>query len=210
MHFASFALRLCSAAAFLSGAWPAAGAGPRAVPQAENAPSPDRIAAFNRTLREVGDQVPPDDDLRFEARYIAPPFLPAPRARDETRDVVVPLGGASSDPVRDERFLLQGREKDFEDAAEKWAVRSLTPKSATGTGHRRLFAPKLSWHGGPVAGFRGGPVTVTAGEDRWGVRFSRSLRHRPGWQVRVSVGQEDGENHVAFSLGRSLLRSFSR
>jgi hypothetical protein len=173
--------------------------------------TPERVAAFRRTLAEMGaTPLVPPPSLHFQVQYEAPSFRlsPAPAQRlfadDDT--LVVPPGIAGRDAWFEEQYVIAGREDDFEDAAEKWVTRKVkgSDGAAAHRGHR--MAPKFGWDGGPLAGFRRGPISVMGGEDQWSVRFTHKMK-RPGWVARVGGGVEDGEERVAFTIGRSLFHA---
>ena len=173
--------------------------------------TPERVAAFRRTLIEMGglqsDGMP---SLSFQAQYVAPSYRlerePALRLFADDDTLIVPPGLAGRDAWADEEFVIAGREDDFEDAAEKWVTRKV--KGSDGAAARRgpHVASKFGWDGGPLAGFRRGPVSFMAGEDQWSLRWTHKM-DRPGWVARVGCGVEDGEEKVAFSIGRSLFHA---
>lgn len=171
--------------------------------------TPERLAAFRTTLREFGAHLTVEEaqasglDMRFEDVYESP-FLD--RSDDWLTEDVGPLGPITRDVVAEERFLIEERQDDFEDAAKKWLSRRLKGSDA-GPDHGSRVSPKLGWNGGPVLGVRKGPLSASVGEFGWHVRFTKKLASHPGWVARVTAGVDDGEEKIAFTIGRSLLRS---
>lgn len=176
--------------------------------------TPERVAAFRRTLVEMGaTAIGPQPGLHFRVQYEAPSLrlAPAPSARRFADDdtLVVPPGLAGRDAWFDEQYVIAGREDDFEDAAEKWVTRKVKGSDGAAAHRGQRMAPKFGWDGGPLAGFRQGPISVMGGEDQWSVRFTHKMK-RPGWVARVGCGVEDGEERVAFSIGRSLFHATTK
>jgi hypothetical protein len=179
--------------------------------------SPERVAAFKKTLAEFGARRTLDHasaeglDLAFQDVYDAPFILDDGSTPDNPRwEEGLPLGVTGRDLVAEEQFLIEGREDDVQDAARKWLSRRVKGSDAARSSRGSRLAPKFAWDDGPVVGVRKGPVSATVSEDGWQLRWSRSLPQRPGWVARVSAGVEDGEERVAFSIGRSLLRAAER
>ena len=145
-------------------------------------------------------------DLFLRESHVTPP--PGARAANEDwEDVRVPVGVQGQDLVFQEQFVLAGREDDFEDAAEKWVQRKVKGSDAAAAARgRHALSPRYAWDGGPLIGLNRGPFTVMGGEDQLWAKWTQRLS-RPGWYARVAVGTEDGDDRVAFSLGRSLLHA---
>jgi len=145
-------------------------------------------------------------DLFLTESHSSPP----PGARvsaEDWSDIRVPVGLQGQDLVFQERFIIENREEDFEDASEKWVARKLKGSDAAAAARGRLaLSPRFGWDGGPIVGMNRGRFTVMGGEDQLHVKWTHQML-RPGWRARISVGTEDGEDRVAFSIGRSLLRA---
>lgn len=174
--------------------------------------TPERLDAFRSALRDFGDYMLVDDadGLWLESSYRTPTEVPERRAHDAgADDLRVPVGVQGRDLVAEERFLIAGREDDFEDAARWWVERQLKGESGiTGSGGGSPgIQPRYGWNGGPELGFRLGRVTTMVRQDGWKVRWSHGWASRPGWATRVSCGVNDGDERVALTVGRSLFRS---
>jgi hypothetical protein len=174
--------------------------------------SPERIAAFQGALRDFGADLMADDQdgLWMESSYEVPPDLTVATAIPDGDPVRVPIGVQGRDLVADEQFLIAGREEDFEDAARWWVERKIKGSDAAAGARGSSLAPRYGWNGGPVVGFRKGPVTVSVGADLWKVRWSRRWSRLPDWSTNVSAGENDGEAKVAFTIGRSLYKATTR
>ena len=176
--------------------------------------SPERIASFKRTMREFGAHLTVEEaqaaglDLTFEDVYDSPFVDPLAGGMEEAgAPHAASLAVAGRDLVFEEQFLIAGREGDFEDAAKKWLSRRVKGSDAARSERGSGFAPKFGWSDGPVIGVRKGALSATLGEWGWQVRWSHSLENHPGWVARVSAGVDDGEERIAFTIGRSLLRA---
>lgn len=211
--------RLLAAALVLLSA-PALGAADLPAVQRAVDLSPERLAAFQRTLSEFGSELTLEHarsaglDLQFRETYMAP-IAPLPELGDDSLPAGVwghalPVGITGRDLVFEEQFLMQGREEDFESAAKRWTSRAVKGSDAAQAERGSRFAPKFGWNDGPVVGFRKGPISASHSPDGWAVRYSRALPRHPGWVARVSAGMDDGHERIAFTIGRSLARSTSR
>jgi hypothetical protein len=178
--------------------------------------TPERLAAFKSALREFGANLNVEEardsgiDFTFEESYLAPLPFETQAPSNPAYEEWLPVGVSGRDPVTEEEFLLQGREDDFEDAARTWMTRKIKGSDIAHVSHPGRLEPKYAWNGGPVVGVRKGPLSAMVGSDLWEVRFTHRLRTHPGWSARVSAGVDDGEQKIAFSIGRSLLRSTER
>lgn len=172
--------------------------------------SPQRVAAFRKAMADLGGSERASPSLHFLAEYETPrprlgsESVPALLADDDSMPMSPGLVGR--DLWAEEEFLIEGREDDFQDASTKWLARRVKGSDAAATRRAGRFAPKFAWDDGPLAGFRRGSFSVMAGEDQWSLRWSRRMA-RPGWVARVSCGSEDGEERIAFTIGRSLLHA---
>ena len=175
--------------------------------------SPERVAAFKQALRTFGgSEASGLGDFYFQARYEPemqgrPARLPAMlRADAEGADALrVPYG---RDLSFEQSFIIAGREDDYLDAAKKWAGRTLKGSDAASTARDGGTRMNYAWNDGPIVGVGRGPMSARVGWDGdWRVRYSRPLRSHPGWVLRASVGQKDGEDVAQFSVGRSLFAS---
>lgn len=168
---------------------------------------PQRLAQFRKALAEFGSFGAGSPMLHFRVDYqpATPPVLPEKRQALFDDDTLrVPPGVAGRDAWADEQFVIAGREEQFQDAAEDWVERRIKGSDAMArTRSSREVAPKFGWDGGPLAGFRYGPVSVMGGENQFHIKYTHRMK-RPGWIARVGCGVEDGEERVAFSIGRSL------
>lgn len=177
--------------------------------------SPARIHAFQRTMRDFGGLLAAEEaaaaGLRLESRYDAPPILQRDGAGSDLADeLVIPVGAWGSDPIADEQFLIAGREDDFEDAATSWLARRVKGSDAAAAARGNRLAPRFAWDDGPIVGVRKGPISASIGEDQWQVRFVHRISRWPGWAARVTVGHEDGDDRIAFTIGRSLRAATQR
>ncbi len=148
-------------------------------------------------------------ELFFQESHVTPP--PAARVTNEDwEDIRVPVGVQGQDLVFQEQFVMAGREDDFEDAAEKWVQRKLKGSDAAAAAHgHNALSPRVAWDHGPLIGVNRGRFTVMGGEDQLHAKWTQRLS-RPGWYARISAGTEEGDETVAFSLGRSMLHASRR
>lgn len=170
----------------------------------------ERVLAFRRAMAELSGVDLGASTLHFRADYAtgAPRLVPETRTSRFPEDdtIIMSPGMVGRDLWAEEMFLLEGREDDFYDASRKWMSRKIKGSDAASLRRGGRISPKFAWDDGPLAGFRRGPISVMAGEDQWSLRWSRKMA-RPGWVARIGCGVEDGEERIAFSIGRSLFHA---
>ena len=167
-----------------------------------------RALSVREALSEMIDDGTWDQqtDLFLRESHVAPP--PAARVSNEDwENIRVPVGVQGQDLVFQEQFAMAGREDDFQDASEKWLQRKVkgSDAAAMARGHNAL-SPRFAWDGGPLVGVNRGRFTVMGGENQLHAKWTQPLS-RPGWYARISAGTEDGDDRIAFSIGRSLLHA---
>ena len=168
--------------------------------------TPDRVAAFRHALQEFsGTEISRDHDgLYLHAEYVTPSFLFGP---DD--DFRMGSGPSGRDLEAEEALLIEGREDAWRDASRAWVERRLKgDDSSAPTGSS--WSPRLGWNGGPTVGLSRGPMSASLGSSGWRLKWTHGIRGLPGWRMRASVGEEDGDTQVGFSIGRSLLTARSR
>jgi hypothetical protein len=173
-------------------------------------PTPERVAGFKEALRtfaasDVDFPVPADTDLLILTSYDAPaglpPLIPGVRADIGGRDLVF-----------EERFLVAGREQDFERAARRWLSRQLDGPRVAAIGGRGGSRAHVGWHRGPTLGIAAGPLRAHVESGSWRLKVTgpRLRVGRGTWSISGYAGESDGDVRVGFLLGRSLLESRSR
>jgi hypothetical protein len=172
--------------------------------------TPDRLEAFQRTMREFSGSMDSPQALRGDlwltSSYVTPTFF------DESWEAelaAVPTDGGLRDAAWMESYLIEGRDDDFEDAAGKWLERKLKGSTMTPHGPSSGFATKLGWSDGPVVGLRHGVFTAEMRPDGWRLRLSKSFGQR-GMVARAWIGEVDGDMQCRFTIGRSLFHALVR